>query len=205
MKFAITVPSRNPIMLTTIIIAAINSMLTPLFLHRISAIDIVRMVSNNSSSTPAIRQPKATAACSNAKICITQENLPDWVKVGEPVYNIEKKQYQTISLINGTVICKNIDSEGCTQYGYGAFMSDCVEARKRPFNEAEMKALVGKVVKNKEDNLMLVTMFYPKSGGQIKFCNMWYTAKDLMKNSYTVDGKPCYKLKHLNDKGEWVE
>lgn len=129
------------------------------------------------------------------------EQLPDWVKVGEWVYNIEKKQYQTISLINGTVTCKNIDSEGCTQYGYGAFMSDCVESRKRPFNADEMKALVGKVLRgDKFDYCALITY---TEAEMIETQHYTYTSDELI-DGYTIDGKPCYKLEHLEN-GEWVE
>lgn len=131
------------------------------------------------------------------------EQLPDWVKVGASVYNIEKKQYQTISLINGTVTCKNIDSEGCTQYGYGAFMSDCVEARKRPFNEAEMKALVGKLLKH-NTGIYLVTAFENR-WNQVKIESVWRDSEELKELWTQLDGKPCYKLEHLNEKGEWVE
>jgi hypothetical protein len=119
------------------------------------------------------------------------------------VYNIKKKQYQTISLINGTVTCKNIDSEGCTQYGYGAFMGDCVEARKRPFNAEEMKALVGKVIGD-GNRIDLIFSFTTKDK-KVETNYAFYDAELLMDGNFTIDGKPCYVLEHLNDKGEWVE
>jgi hypothetical protein len=130
--------------------------------------------------------------------------LPDWCKVGEWVYNVEKKQYQTISLINGTVTCKNIDSEGCTQYGYGAFMGDCVEARKRPFNAEEMQGLVGKVIETK--NQIAIVIGYIKNSNRILLGNdNFLSAEQLINLEATSNCKPCYVLEHKNEKGEWVE
>jgi hypothetical protein len=138
------------------------------------------------------------------KETVTECNqLPDWCEVGKRVYNIKKKQYQTIRRINGTVICKNIDGDGCTQYGYGAFMGDCVQARKRPFNEKEMKALVGKVLENHK--YLLWVEGYEKNTKRIVTLLKSFTAEELMDSDYLIDRAPCYKLEHLNENGEWVE
>jgi hypothetical protein len=62
-----TVPNRYPIILTMIITDAVNSMLRFFLKQTSSAIVMVSMVSSSSSSMPAMRQLKATTACSKAK------------------------------------------------------------------------------------------------------------------------------------------
>ena len=61
------VPIRYPMMFPMMMMAAVNSMLRFFFMQMISAMAIVRIVRSSSSSTPAIRQLRATMACSNAK------------------------------------------------------------------------------------------------------------------------------------------
>jgi hypothetical protein len=119
--------------------------------------------------------------------------LPDWCKVAEVVYDNLLREY-----------CCVEEYEERDWYINNIESGRIKQARKRPFNAEEMKALVGKVIENEAGNLMLVTMASPNSGGQIKFCNMWYTANELLKKGYTIDGKPCYVLEHLEN-GEWVE
>ena len=62
-----TVPSKYPMMLTMMITEAVNSMLRFFLKHTSSAMAMVSIVSNNSSSMPAMRQLNATRACSRAK------------------------------------------------------------------------------------------------------------------------------------------
>ena len=122
--------------------------------------------------------------------------LPDWVKVGEWVYDTTIKEYACI---------KKEESKGW----YFEHIEDgtIIQARKRPFNAEEMKALVGKVVEHKK-NLHLVTNYLEDSTDNTPYVCVgtnWREAKGLIEHGYTIDGKPCYVLEHLNDKGEWVE
>ena len=55
-------PSMYPRMFTTMMLAAVNSTLRPFFRQISRAIVIVSIVSRSSSSKPAARHPKATAA-----------------------------------------------------------------------------------------------------------------------------------------------
>jgi hypothetical protein len=66
-----------------------------------------------------------------------------------------------------------------------------------------MKALVGKVLET--PNIALLVNAYGKLTGDISTALGNYTAESLMDNGFVIDGKPCYKLEHLNEKGEWVE
>ena len=60
--FAPKVPIRKPRMFTMMTTAAVNSTLSPCFMHMISDRAIVSTVSRSWSSKPANRHPNATAA-----------------------------------------------------------------------------------------------------------------------------------------------
>ena len=98
---------------------------------------------------------------------------------------------------------KNFDNT-YSKMGYGIFCEQCNEARKRPFNADEMKALVGKIAEDRLGNCSLITN-YVVIDNQITMFSAYCDAEKLMKSGYTIDGKPCFKLEHLNDKGEWVK
>ena len=62
-------------MFTTMMVAAVSSMLNPCLRQTMSAIVIVRMVRSSSSSIPASLQQRATTAWRRAKIWMTQDVL----------------------------------------------------------------------------------------------------------------------------------
>lgn len=134
-------------------------------------------------------------------------------KIPEPpawVYNAEYGYHQEYGYVRLDEIMEmetqiTIINTGETRYVYNAIFSNgkIVEARKRPFNEKEMRELVGKVIEN--DNVALLVTSYGKHTGDIDtYCGI-YTAEDLRDSGFVIDGKPCCKLEHLNEKGEWVE
>jgi hypothetical protein len=133
---------------------------------------------------------------------IPDNKLPDWVKVGAIGYSNEYNDYFEIVDITSNFVRVNLFNEEYLLHGYDTVREHCIEARKRPFNEKEMKALVGKVI-GWENNLELV-ISYNAADGDVYVDQMWCSAKYLMDNEYTIDGKPCYVLEHL-EKGEWVE
>lgn len=116
--------------------------------------------------------------------------LPDWCKVGEWVYDNVIEEY---------AIVKKEDN----QQWYVDNQKTLSPARKRPFNAKEMKALVGKVL-GWDGNLELV-ISYDADTAEVYVDHMWCSAKCLMDNGYTIDGKPCYVLEHKNERGGWVE
>lgn len=121
--------------------------------------------------------------------------LPDWFKVGEYMYLSEKGKYFKITedFMNVNLIGEKITA---------ILAGKIKQAKKRPFNEAEMKALVGKVLRgDKFDYCALITY---TEAEMIETQHYTYTSDELI-DGYTIDGKPCFKLEHLNDKGEWVE
>lgn len=135
------------------------------------------------------------------------EQLPDWCKVGKWGYDTKTNDYFEIVSINSLFVNVNLFNGGYLQHGYGIIRQHCVEARKRPFNADEMRALVGEVVEHK-NNLHLVTNYLEESTDNTPYVCVgtnWREAKGLIEHGYTIDGKPCFKLEHLNDKGEWIE
>lgn len=140
--------------------------------------------------------------------------LPDWVKVGELGYEPMIGYYKIVNFFNKGKIVQILRFENNTTYALGIkdFNPYHCEARKRPFNADEMRVLVGKVLTDKGNgNVTMVTDFineYDKYE-DYNYCMIYaygehYVAEDLI-NEYTIDDKPCYKLEHLNEKGEWVE
>lgn len=137
--------------------------------------------------------------------------LPDWCKVGAVGYDAMNNEYFEITHIeNDSFRAKSIDSSNsCSSLYFNEFV---YEANKRPFNEAEMKALVGKIIEFKNGDTTLATGYSEEFDEGIEGynCGIWTCwgwsmgAKELM-NECIIDGKPCYVLEHLNDKGEWVE
>jgi hypothetical protein len=128
--------------------------------------------------------------------------LPDWCKVEAIGYDSKLHEYFKITQIdNNTVMAKLIESSSYCSYQY--FNEFCSEARKRPFNEKEMRGLVGRVVETVDKDALLVTAYSPDRDAVI-FDSISHDAANLMHYPYTVDGKPCYVLEHLVD-GEWVK
>lgn len=119
--------------------------------------------------------------------------LPDWCKVGEWVFDKAINKYSQVAPEDITEhlqeVCKSI-SKG-----------EIVQARLRPYNEEEMKALVGKVVVCR-DGVFLVLHYCP-SLNKICVKDNYYNALELV-DDFTMDGKPCGVLAHLEN-GEWVE
>lgn len=129
----------------------------------------------------------------------TKTELPDWCKVGKWVYEKERKEYFKITKVDCLISMQNADGKG--QYGHGAFADKCVQARLRPYNAEEMKALVGKVLKH-DTGLYLVTA-YENRWNQVKIESAWREEEELLER-WTIDTMPCGVFEHLED-GEWVE
>lgn len=133
--------------------------------------------------------------------------LPDWCKVGEWAYF--DNQYSRIEKID-TEICVSpvIDFSNGARKTYGSLCWDDVkQTHLRPYTDTELEGLVGKVVKTKEGASYLVNAFNPalKDTKACVSVDTWASADLLLKDGYTIDGKPCGVFAHLNEKGEWVE
>ena len=135
--------------------------------------------------------------------------LPEWCRVGEWVcYNNiaeESKYYFKVIEADENYIA------GDTPDGKGFYIYSIKHlhpARLRPYNAEELWSLVGKIIKSDDDEVSLITDYSPHSSeynvAAIYFIGGWSTADEIMKENYTIDGKPCGVLEHYEN-GEWVE
>lgn len=128
--------------------------------------------------------------------------LPEWCKMGEWVWDIEDSRYvKIISITDMVLLCTK---DKCTYYeDLEDMKGNYNQARLRPYNAKEMKALMGKVIEHSGD-CMLVTAYSQKRNFIIAD-SVSQTPKDLLDGGYTIDGKPCGVLEHLDDKGVWIQ
>jgi hypothetical protein len=120
-------------------------------------------------------------------------DMPEWCEMRNIVYH-QGEYLKVVGEIGyDAVILSN---------GKQASITELVEARLRPFNEKEMRELVGKTITYKtSEEVFLVTYFNKVHVGLGHLC---LTAEDLL-NKYTkVDGTPCGVYEHFEN-GEWVK
>lgn len=136
---------------------------------------------------------------------VKKPELPEWCKVGDFVYARDIKCYFKIKEIyNDGILLQDPDnadvvSNLCTEF----FMErNPTQAHYRPYEAEEMYELIGKYIEDAEE-VMLVTGFYKKDN-LVKAGDKYYDAERLF-NECTINGTPCGKLVHLNEKAEWVE
>lgn len=129
-----------------------------------------------------------------------RSRLPDWCKVGEWVWAIAFNAYFKVDKVDDLFIY-GTDFPGSE---YSVAINNVRQARLRPFNTEEMRGMVGKVINNPCSS-RLVTAYNESDCIKILTSIGWYTADDLMTSDYTIDGKPCGVLEHLNENGEWME
>lgn len=127
-------------------------------------------------------------------------NLPSWCKVGEVVYYTKGKLYCEIHVVDKKrgILLFN------TEYLITDFVSisELAEARLRPFNEKEMRELVGKTIANKitETSYLIVTSnpYCVSAAGDM------YCSEKLFDLFTFTDGTPCGVYEH-KENGEWVK
>ena len=126
-----------------------------------------------------------------------ENTLPNWCKVGEWVYDKAINRYSQVA---DEDITKGLQ-EICKYISKG----EIVQARLRPYNADEMKALVGKVIE-KGPSMHIVTGFENVFDNEcmVHVNGCLYSANDLLQKGFTCDTRPCGRLEHLEN-GEWVE
>lgn len=138
-----------------------------------------------------------------------QEQLPDWVCEGALAWDKQAEEYVHVVSVtdhevqfDGGTYCTVAPEHVAESYD---------QAFERPFNEQEMRALVGKVLLHKASrNASLVTGFTPATEiNGLSDCTVYvfgrdYTDGDLMRDCL-IDGNPCKVYEHLNEKGEKVK
>lgn len=125
------------------------------------------------------------------------EELPSWCKVGEVVYYNDS--YYTIVEMNGQYevkITDGVEDEWVKT-------SNVQEARLRPFNESEMRELVGKMVECKSKVHIICSFIQETDAFYVRGGVSWYSPEALLRD-YTLEGKPCGVYEHKKN-GEWVE
>ena len=87
---------------------------------------------------------------------------------------------------------------------YSVAIENIRQARLRPYNAEEMKALMGKMIE-KGPSMHIVTGLENVFGNEcmVHVNGCFYSANDLLLQ-FTIDGKPCGVLEHLEN-GEWVK
>lgn len=126
--------------------------------------------------------------------------FPEWCKVGEWVYSLcgcdpNKGTYFQVTQIDD--VCIIGENDVCHVY-------NAVRARLRPYNEEEMRHLVGSLVSSKDGDLAIVTE-YDSSDQEVFIAGTWYNAKQLLRSTWLHVNNPCGVLEHPNEKGVWVE
>jgi hypothetical protein len=131
-----------------------------------------------------------------------EKALPDWCKVGNWVYYIPLIEYCKIEQMNEGFMLRFVDGDSTAIPLED--VNNLAQVNQRPFNEKEMQGLVGKMLDTSSSIELIVC--YDKYAGDIITHDDTYSAERLMSaTDWRIDGKPCFKLEHLNDKGEWVE
>lgn len=120
--------------------------------------------------------------------------LPDWCKEGEWVFDTTINKYIKVSTDDiikySAKVCKYI-SDG-----------EIVQARLRPYNAGEMKALVGKVIERYSSAYLVISYAHDDFETTVYIEGKYLSADNLLRD-FTINGKPCGVLEHLEN-GEWV-
>ena len=132
--------------------------------------------------------------------------LPEWVYNGAYGYHQEYGYIRFGEVLDWETQATIMDTgENCYVDNDGFSNGRIVEANKRPFNAQEMLSLIGKVATRDNGDKCLV-VYVAKDGSFLDVgYDISYTPENLMKHNMLIDGKPCYVLEHLNEKGEWLK
>jgi hypothetical protein len=130
-----------------------------------------------------------------------KNTLPDWCKVGEWVWR-DGKYHKIIETGQEWIITAWDEHTGF--WGMN-ILYQFSQARLRPYNAAEMRGLIGKVLtsNSRSTPFSFLVVYAEGDGSFIESYRFKYTAEEL-KDHFTIDGKPCGVLEHLEN-GEWVE
>jgi hypothetical protein len=130
--------------------------------------------------------------------------LPDWCKVGGYGYDYASGYFKIVEIIDCECNLKvEWVKEGVQGTVFGCNLKCKKQARLRPYNAEEMRGLVGKVLCDTDGNMELVTG-WSVDINIVRICQIHYSAERLLNNKFTIDGKPCGVLEHLENE-EWVE
>ena len=138
--------------------------------------------------------------------------LPDWCKVGEWLYVPETNAYHKITFVDESQVnTVSYDTDCCSRWDHQGIMEDTKQAKLRPYNAAEMKKLVGKVIEVGLGQFSLCLRVKGRWADFLDDCDtdddrariISYN-NDMLKCAKYIDGPPCGVVEHLEN-GEWVK
>lgn len=132
---------------------------------------------------------------------VKETKLPDWCKVGAWGYYIPITEYCKIEQIGTSFMLRFTDGDSTAIPLKD--VCNLAQARLRPYNADEMKALVGKVIKVSNGSAGICTS-YSAAWNEIKFDDDYWAPEEFMGDRFSIDGKPAGVLEHLEN-GEWVK
>ena len=133
-------------------------------------------------------------------------NLPDWCKADAVCWH-KRAGYFKVTYVNAVddiVYMQQLDDKSIGYLSFNTVCNEVKQANFRPYDEGEMRAVVGKPITMPDGAVCLCTA-YSKQNKSVIFDSRHWKAQKLRDSGCTIDGKPCGVLEHLNDKGEWVE
>lgn len=121
------------------------------------------------------------------------KETPSWCEMRSIVYH-QNEYFTVIGQVGFTgVILSN---------GKEVSICELAEARLRPFNETEMRELVGKIIANKttKTRYLIVT----SNSTSVSAAGYIYNKEELLNGFIFTDGSPCGVYEHFEN-GEWVQ
>ena len=150
--------------------------------------------------------------CEDEEITIklpSEENksLPEWCKPGAWIFDHNERRYaKVLSIGQDGLVEFHANRYKYSEKRSFEYIADCCsEARLRPYNHHELKALVGKVLETIHTRRLVTACEDGEDGDKswaIYMVDEWYTAEDLLRYNYTLHGNPCGVFE-FNDAGEW--
>lgn len=126
--------------------------------------------------------------------------LPDWCKVGKWVYY---RGYRKIIEVNALrLVLESAHCGDLTVYPE-EIGKEVKQARLRPYDEEEMKALLGKAIERHSSAYLVISYAHDDLETTVYIEGKYLSADNLLRD-FTINGKPCGVLEHLED-GEWVK
>lgn len=137
--------------------------------------------------------------------------LPDWCKQNEWIFDYNELEYAQVKDVFGDIEAVALIYAGTKERvtkSWKYIIDCCYQAKVRPYCDQEMKQLIGKILDNGTRKVMVTACepAYVLTGlhERVFMAEDWYTAEDLIKYRYTLDGKPCGKLVHKKWDA-WIE
>ena len=140
------------------------------------------------------------------------EQLPEWCEHDAWIFDHNETEYAQVKELVGDVEYVHLiyadKPEERVRKSHKYIIDCCLEARLRPYSDREMQLLVGDILEI-ELGRVLVTAYHPahfnpKLKSTVFLLNEWFTADELLKSYYTLNGKPCGVFEFY-DEGEWHE